>query len=267
VNKLPHNLNRKMLKTYLVRHLGRDKGATCTFPRAEFSVLSINNTTATVTCDNEYSFEIYDLAAEIRSKIPQGLKAEDCRVKIHNFRFEDIQGKKQVVDISCRNMDVVKNKEKERPIGKLPNLFEDEEVQEALQSGPEYTKTFGKRGSTPGKSSPGLKGKKTTPADTTAPSSRGGTQTPVKRQSWMVSSEDLTHNLKGGNGVHPSGKSTKVKGIEQSGRVSANQSMNKIATAAANASVPKGLKAIFNKSRQKGSYFRCEESRWQRNEA
>lgn len=234
-----------MLKNYLIRHLGRDKGTTCTFPRAELSVLSINNTSATVTCDNQYSFEIYDLAQEIREKVPTGLKPEECKVKIHNWRFNDIQGKKQMVDITCRNMDVIKNKEKEKPVGRLPNLFEDEEVQLALQRGPEYAKASQKKSTTPGKTSPGLKSKRgITPADTTAPSSRGGTQTPVKR----VSAEDLIPQMRTNTAGLPSSKSVKTRLIEQSGRASIKQSLNKL-SAAANSAVPKGLKAAFAKSK------------------
>lgn len=240
------------MKSYLIRHLNRDKGATCTFPRGEFPILSQVGQTTVVACDNGYTFEIYDLTEEIKSKIPTGLKAEDCKIKIHTWRFIDVEGKKQIVDISCKNLDVTKNKEKEKPVGKLPNLFTNDDVQEALHSGPEYADRFPKKGTTPGKN-PSVnpsKGRGITPADTTAPSSRN-TQTPVKKHFAGFSADDLPASHRNAGVPLASGKSVKSKILEQTGpgkTNSAKQSLTKAGTAFANASIPKGLKANFSKS-------------------
>lgn len=240
------------MKSYLIRHLNRDKGATCTFPRGEFAILSITGQTTVVACDNGYSFEIYDLTEEIKSKIPTGLKAEDCKIKIHTWRFFDVEGKKQLVDISCKNLDVTKNKEKEKPVGKPPSLFTNDEVQEALHSGPEYADRFPKKGTTPGKN-PSVNPSKSrgiTPADTTAPNSRN-TQTPVKKSFGGLSSDDLISGNRNNTNGLPSGKSVKSKIFEQTGAgktTSAKQSLTKAAPTFGNSSIPKGLKANFSKS-------------------
>ncbi len=95
------------LRSILSDHLKKG-GASLTYPKIEFNIVSIGESSIRVTDDNQHYFELTELADQIKESLPAKLQAEDCRVKLHRWSFEVHKvpnTKKTYLDLTCRNME------------------------------------------------------------------------------------------------------------------------------------------------------------------